>query len=140
VTPVPSAIARPLVASLVQEAVCREHDIGRYVPDPVNGLTGVDEAIRPALSQTHHADVPTRWSTAVWPDASRALPTDPHWAGGSTYTDVRERRVAAPPDLLWSVIEGIGGEHGWHSLPLALVGPRPIGPARRRRGTAPRPA
>jgi hypothetical protein len=64
VTPVPSAIARPLVASLVQEAVCREQDIGRYVPDPLNGLTGVDEAIQLALSQTHEADVPTRWSTA----------------------------------------------------------------------------
>jgi uncharacterized protein YbjT (DUF2867 family) len=119
VTPVPSAIARPLVAGLVQKAICREHDIGRYVLDPVGGLTGVDEAIRLALRQTHDADVPTRWSTAVWPDASRALPTDPHWAGGSTYADVRERRVAAPPDLLWSVIEGIGGKHGWYSFPLA---------------------
>jgi Protein of unknown function (DUF2867) len=85
----------------------------------VNGLTGVNEAIRLALHQTHHADVPTRWSTAVWPDASRPLPTDPRWAGGSTYTDIRERRVAAPQDLLWSVIEGIGGEHGWYSFPLA---------------------
>jgi hypothetical protein len=119
VTPVPGAIARPLVASLIQEAVCREHDIGRYVPDPANGLTGVDEAIRLALRQTHDGDVPTRRSTAIWPDASRALPTDPHWAGGSTYTDIRERRVAAPADLLWSVIEGIGGEHGWYSFPLA---------------------
>ena len=119
VTPVPSAIARPLVASLVQEAVCREHDIGRYVPDPVDGLTGFEDAVRLALRQTTDADVPTRWSTAVWPDASRALPTDPQWAGGSTYADVRERRVAAPPERLWSVIEGIGGERGWYSFPLA---------------------
>jgi uncharacterized protein YbjT (DUF2867 family) len=119
VTPVPSGIARPLVASLVHEAVCREHDIGRYVPDPAGGLTGFYEAVRLALRQTHDADVPTHWSTAVWPDASRALPTDPPWAGDSTYTDVRERPVAAAPARLWSVIEGIGGEHGWYSFPLA---------------------
>jgi hypothetical protein len=58
VTPVPRAIARPLVASLVQEAVCREHDIGRYVPDPVNGLTGVDEAIRSGTSTAPRSAYP----------------------------------------------------------------------------------
>ena len=129
VTPVPGAIARPLVASLIHEAVRREHDIDRYVPDPADGLTGFDEAVRLAwagrrgheweLRQIHDADVPTRWSTAVWPHASKALPTDPQWAGGSTYTDVRERLVAASPERLWSVIEGIGGERGWYSFPLA---------------------
>src|SRR5581483_10094560 len=40
VTPVPDAIARPLVASLVHEAVCGEHDIAAFVPDPPGGLTG----------------------------------------------------------------------------------------------------
>jgi uncharacterized protein YbjT (DUF2867 family) len=119
VTPVPSGIARPLVASLVHEAFCREHDIARYVPDPAGGLTGFEEAVRLALRQIHEADVPTRWSTAVWPDASRALPTDPDWTGGSTYTDVRECAVDAPPGRLWRVIEGIGGERGWYSFPLA---------------------
>lgn len=34
VTPVPAAIARPLVESLRNETVCREHDIAAYVPDP----------------------------------------------------------------------------------------------------------
>jgi hypothetical protein len=119
VTPVPSAIARPLVAGLIHEAVRGEHDIDRYVPDPAGGLTGFDEAVRLALRQIHDADVSTRWSTAVWPHASKALPTDPGWAGGSTYTDVRERLVAASPGRLWGVIEGIGGERGWYSFPLA---------------------
>ncbi len=34
VTPVPSSIARPLVESLVNEVVCKEHDVARYIPDP----------------------------------------------------------------------------------------------------------
>jgi hypothetical protein len=119
VTPVPGTIAKPLVASLVSEAVCGERDIARYVPDPPEGLIGVDEAIRRALRRTAAADVPTRWSTAVWPDASLALPTDPDWSGGSTYLDERQREVAASAQRLWAVIEGIGGERGWYSFPLA---------------------
>jgi hypothetical protein len=50
---------------------------------------------------------------------SDPLPTDPGWAGGSLYTDDRELAVDAPRAALWRVIEGIGGEHGWYSFPLA---------------------
>lgn len=62
----------------------------------------------------------TRWSSASVPGApSDPLPTDPHWAGGSLYSDDRECRVDASPGALWRVIEGIGGENGWYSFPLA---------------------
>ncbi|WP_416902626.1 SDR family oxidoreductase [Micromonospora echinospora] len=120
VTPVPNRIARPLVESLVHEAVAREHDIARYVPDPPGGLTGFDDAVRLALARVRDAEVETRWSTASGPDApAEPLPSDPQWSGGSVYTDLRSRRVAAPPDALWQVVEGVGGDHGWYSFPLA---------------------
>ncbi|MDO3702233.1 SDR family oxidoreductase [Micromonospora sp. C28SCA-DRY-2] len=120
ITPVPNAIARPLVESLVHEAVAREHDIARYVPDPPAGLTGFDQAVELALAKVRDAAVETRWSNASGPDApAEPLPSDPKWSGGTTYTDERERAVAAPPDVLWRVIEGVGGEHGWYSFPLA---------------------
>ncbi|MEV7226701.1 SDR family oxidoreductase [Polymorphospora sp. NPDC051019] len=120
VTPVPGSIARPLVDSLVHEAVAHEHDIARYVPDPPGGPIGFDEAVRLALAKIRDAEVETRWSTATWPTApAEPLPTDPGWSGGSLYTDVREREVAAAPATLWRVIEGVGGEHGWYSFPLA---------------------
>ncbi|MFI6822135.1 SDR family oxidoreductase [Micromonospora sp. NPDC050187] len=120
VTPVPNRIARPLVESLVHEAVAHEHDIARYVPDPPGGLTGFDDAVRLALARVRDAEVETRWSTASGPDApAEPLPSDPGWSGGSVYTDLRSRRVDAPPDALWRVIEGVGGEHGWYSFPLA---------------------
>ena len=38
------------------------------------------------------------------------MPTDPDWAGGTLYVDERSRLVDAPPDVLWAVIEGIGGD------------------------------
>jgi hypothetical protein len=120
VTPVPNSIARPLVESLRHEVVCREDDVRRYVPDPPDGLLGFDRAVELALQRIQEADVVTRWSSASTPGApSDPLPSDPDWAGGSLYVDRRERDVAAEPAALWRVIEGVGGEHGWYSFPLA---------------------
>ncbi len=83
----------------------------------------------------------TRWSSASTPGApSDPLPTDPGWAGGSLYIDRRTRAVDAPPEALWEVIEGIGGENGWYSLPVAWRGPWRAGPAGRRGGPAPGPS
>lgn len=120
VTPVPAQLARPLVHSLSNEVVCREHDIADFVPDPPEGLLGVDDAVRLALQRVQEAAVTTRWSDAPWPGApSDPLPTDPDWAGGSLYRDIRSRVVHAPIDAVWRHIERIGGETGWHSMPVA---------------------
>ena len=120
VTPVPAALARPLVESLVHEVVCDEHDIAEHVPDPPGGLLGFEDALRLALQRVQDADVATRWSSAAVPGApSDPLPSDPDWAGGSLYRDVRRTRVAAPPDVVWEVMESIGGQQGWYSWPLA---------------------
>ena len=78
VTPVPAALAKPLVLSLVNEVVCTEHDIAEHVPDPPEGLLPFDEAVRLALQRIREAAVETRWSSASWPGApSDPLPTDP---------------------------------------------------------------
>jgi hypothetical protein len=120
VTPVPGGVARPLVESLVHDAVAREHDVARYVPDPAAGLVGFDDAVRLALSKIAETDVETRWSTAAWTRApADPLPTDPHWSGGNRYVDERSRVVDAPVEALWTVIEGVGGENGWYSSPMA---------------------
>ncbi|MBB5960526.1 uncharacterized protein YbjT (DUF2867 family) [Saccharothrix tamanrassetensis] len=117
VTPVPRSIAAPLIESLVHEVVCREDDVTRLLPGPT---TGYDRAVELALAKVRDADVETRWSGASLPGApSDPLPTDPDWSGGSSYVDVRERATEASPERLWQVVEGIGGEHGWYSFPLA---------------------
>ncbi|MFF4833821.1 SDR family oxidoreductase [Streptomyces sp. NPDC001315] len=120
VTPVPAAIARPLTESLRHEVVCHERDIVRHVPDPPGHPIGFDDAVRLALRRVREAKVTTRWSSASVPGApSDPLPTDPDWAGGSLYTDDRELTVDASREALWRVVEGIGGENGWYSFPLA---------------------
>ncbi|MFC3739763.1 SDR family oxidoreductase [Paractinoplanes deccanensis] len=117
VTPVPNAIARPLVASLVHEAVAHENDIAEFSADKPLGF---DEAVRHALCKIRDANVETRWADAAGRDAAaEPLPSDPAWSGGSVYVDERSRPVDAPVDALWRVIEGVGGENGWYSFPLA---------------------
>ncbi|MFM9373585.1 SDR family oxidoreductase [Streptomyces sp. Da 82-17] len=120
VTPVPASIARPLTESLRHEVVCDEHDIARYVPDLPGRPLPFDDALALAVRRVREAQVVTRWSSAAVPGApSDPLPTDPDWAGGSLYEDERELPVAASPEALWKVIEGIGGPNGWYSFPLA---------------------
>ncbi|NKX85998.1 SDR family oxidoreductase [Nocardia coubleae] len=120
VTPVPRALAVPLIESLVHEVVCGEHDIAAYISDPPDGLTRYGRAVELALTRIRNAEVPTRWSDAsTYGAPSDPLPTDPDWSGGSLYEDLREHHTSADPDTVWAVIESIGGENGWYSFPLA---------------------
>ena len=117
VTPVPKAIAQPLIESLRNNAVASEHDIEDLLPGE---LCPFDEAVRLALERIGHAEVETRWSGAEWPGApSDPMPTDPDWAGGTAYRDERSVAVDAAASDLWRAVEGIGGERGWYSFPLA---------------------
>lgn len=116
VTPVPRAIARPLVRSLRHPAVCTEHDIAEWIPDPPGGLIDFDQAVALALTRIKEARVTTRWSDAATPGVpSEPLPSDPTWTGGTLYTDLRELRTQASAHDLFAAIERIGGEAGWYS-------------------------
>ncbi|SNQ47238.1 putative nucleoside-diphosphate sugar epimerase [Frankia canadensis] len=135
VTPVPKGIARPLVRSLRTEVIVGDGGaVRRWIPDPADGLLPFDTAVAYALARVRERRVETRWSTAVLPVGTGArgggadwvpgppgepAPTDPQWSGGALYVDEREAAVAAAPERLWRVIEGIGGENGWYSWPLA---------------------
>jgi uncharacterized protein YbjT (DUF2867 family) len=119
VTPVPRSIAVPLIESLVHEVVCHEHDIVAHIRDPEDGLMHYERAVQLALRRIRRAEVPTRWSDATPAAPFDPLPTDPGWAGGSVYEDVREQPMSADPQAVWEVIEAIGGQHGWYSFPLA---------------------
>ena len=119
VTPVPRAIARPLVESLRHPSVCGEHDVAEWIPDPPEGLVTFDQSVALALGRIRDARVDTRWSGASVPGApSDPLPSDPTWSGGSMYEDVREARTDAPPEQVWAAVERIGGEHGYYSADL----------------------
>ncbi|WP_433031586.1 SDR family oxidoreductase [Actinomycetospora sp. CA-053990] len=119
VTPVPRSTAVPLIDSLVHEVVAAEHDIDQFVAPPEGGLTGFQRAVSLALQRISSGQVETRWSGANATYApSDPLPSDPAWAGGTVYTDSRERHASASAEHVWHVVTGIGGERGWYSFPL----------------------
>ena len=116
VTPVPKAIAKPLVNSLISEVVADPNkSIDSLLPKPETGLLPLAAAIKLALSKISDNQVSTRWSdanstTAPWAKAQ----SDPAWAGDKVQCDVRETDSGIPIEKIWKVIEGIGGANGWY--------------------------
>jgi uncharacterized protein YbjT (DUF2867 family) len=114
VTPVPYTLAKRLVASLKNEVVAADDSIRALIPDPEGGLTPFKRAVQLALTKIKDAQVQTRWSDASIPGTpSEPLPTDPDWAGGTLYRDVR---IVHSPDQIedvWKRVEAIGGDHGY---------------------------
>ncbi len=120
VTPIPRSLAIPLVESLQHDCVMKNRDIDTVMPRPANGLTGYPRAVELALARMLADTVETTWVTAHALEApADPLPSDPQWAGHTVYTDVRDRESKAGPENVFKVIQGIGGEAGYYSLPGA---------------------
>jgi uncharacterized protein YbjT (DUF2867 family) len=119
VTPIPRAIARPLVESLQNDCVVKDHAVDALIPPPAAGLTPYRQAVALALGRVRADDVETSWQDAeVSGVPSDPLPSDPRWAGRTVFTDRRTARTRGSAQRLWDVVEGIGGENGWYSSPL----------------------
>lgn len=167
VTPIPARIARPLIESLRHDAVAQEHDIEALLGPPTLGVedaiglaiervrdrevpTRWSDASWPARPPRRRAassgqvspsgQVPPSGRSDDSAPADPFLPTtlDPSWAGGPVYSDERVAEVRAPAEVLWQTVEGIGGDRGWYSLPVAWwvrgVADRVIGGVGLRRG------
>ena len=116
VTPVPTALARPLVGSLISEVVADpKKSISHLIPLPPEGLIDVAGAIELALTNTTGNNVTTRWSDATLPTAPwQKAQSDPSWAGEALYKDTREQITEASIANLWKTVEQIGGDNGWY--------------------------
>ena len=116
VTPVPTALARPLVGSLISEVVADPaKSINHLIPLPPEGLIDVAGAIELALTNTTGNNVSTRWSDATLPTAPwQKAQSDPDWAGETLYKDTREQITPASVESLWKTVEQIGGDNGWY--------------------------
>lgn len=120
VTPIPRALAIPLVESLQHDCVMRNRDIDGVIDRPAGGLTGYRRSVELALAKMRDDTVETTWTTAHALEApAEPLPSDPQWAGHTVFTDVRERETGASPAALFRVIASLGGETGYYSLPGA---------------------
>ncbi|GAA1220472.1 SDR family oxidoreductase [Rhodoglobus aureus] len=120
VTPIPRLLAVPIIESLQFDCIVRDDSISDFIPAPEGGLTGYRASVRLALVKMRDGEVETSWQNATVAGApSDPIPSDPEWTGHTVFTDLRERRTPASPEALWAVVEGIGGENGWYSFPLA---------------------
>lgn len=81
VTPVPAAIAKPLVGSLIHEVVCQEQDLAGLVGLPPHGPTSFEDAVRQALAGPE-SELPGRPEPGEVPPAQLTA-ADPDWAGGN---------------------------------------------------------
>lgn len=120
VTPVPFTLAKRLVESLKHEVVVQPSKINELIAPPVGGLTPFKRAVELALAKVKNANVETRWSDASIPGTpSEPLPTDPDWAGGSLYSDVRTAESNESLATVWRRIESIGGQNGYSTASWA---------------------
>ncbi|WP_353119560.1 SDR family oxidoreductase [Nitratidesulfovibrio sp.] len=112
VTPVPVALARPLIHGLRQRVVCGETRIRDIIPQD---LLPCDEAIRRALDRLRTHAVPTRWTDAGSPAVPEWVACgDAEYAGGHLLGDGWGVRLAATPEDVWKPVERIGGDTGWY--------------------------
>ena len=119
VTPIPRATARPLVESLQNECVMKDHDVDALIPRPAGGLTPYRRAVALALGRVQDDTIETSWQDAeVSGVPSDPLPSDPEWAGRMVFVDARSVTTTASPEQVWAVIAGIGGANGWYSSRL----------------------
>lgn len=120
VTPIPYLLARRLVESLKNEVVMGDNRIKSIIPDPPGGLTGFREAVGLALSKVRLSNVDTRWSDASYPKSpSQPIRSDPEWAGGTVYRDVRTGETADSIETVWQRIQSIGGDNGYSTASWA---------------------
>lgn len=112
VTPVPAYIARPLAEGLKNPAVCTESRIIKIIPQD---LLTCAAAIKIAIDRIQHHKVESHWT-----DAGRMPPvewfnsSDPDWAGGSVFSDVRKVTIEGTAADAWNAIARIGGTTGWY--------------------------
>lgn len=110
VTPVPRALARPLIEGLRSEVVVRGDLALRLFP-AVRPM-GYREALAEALAQLDRGEVESRWTDALATSQGDAPPVVLTSTEGLVL-EVRKLPAAAPPEALYRAFTGLGGGRGW---------------------------
>ena len=114
VTPVPAAVAFPIIEGLKSETICEDDRITAMVPvEPV----GFDEAVRVALEEVRLHEVETRWTNASLPRRDRgrhglsSRPTSRSVMSSGS-------RATRRPGPCSTVSDASGGGVGWYYADL----------------------
>lgn len=113
VSPIPPALARPLICGLKNPVVCKENTIRDIIPQK---LVGCREAIRRAIINSVASRVESSWTDAgMIPPAEWLDQQDPKWAGGTYFEDRGSIDIASNKENVWNILTNIGGKTGWYS-------------------------
>jgi len=111
VTPIDSAISRPLIEGLRSEVICRNELAQRLFPE-IRPMS-FEQALQRALVVPDLADVANRRAEEQFADRNpgsflHRVKEEQGWV-----VDMREGLSEARPSDLFSTVEGIGGQRGW---------------------------
>lgn len=106
VTPIPNALAVPLVEGVVHPVVADTRRAREWFPE-IQPLP-YTRAVKLALERIEAGQVETRWSGALG-DGTSLETSD--WEG--LFREVRSCHVAAEPEAVYRTFSGLGGERGW---------------------------
>lgn len=111
VTPLPPALARPLVEGLKTRVVCEDHRLRVLLP---TRLTSCREAIRLALDTERQQAVETCWSDAgELREPEWVACGDASYAGGTVLSLGCAVRLAAEPAEVFARVKNLGGRGGY---------------------------
>ncbi|MBN1142655.1 MAG: SDR family oxidoreductase [Deltaproteobacteria bacterium] len=116
ITPIPAAVARPLIDGLRNESVVRDPAARRLFPqiEPVGYRTAVERA----LVRLRASRIETTWRDALSTSQSGVAPVILTTQEGMI-VEHRLRAVPAPADEIFRVFTGLGGERGWFYMDWA---------------------
>jgi uncharacterized protein YbjT (DUF2867 family) len=110
VTPIPAAIARPLIEGLRNEVVVRNDLARRTFPDIE--LVRFEQAVREALSNVQAGALETAWSDALSTSQGDIPPVELKTEEGMII-ERRTREFAVSPHAVFAAFTSLGGERGW---------------------------
>lgn len=113
VTPIPSAIAKPLIEGLRNESVV--HDPSARQIFPTINPAGYSVAVAMALTSLQASTIETTWSDALCTSQGDIPPVILTSQEGMIL-EKRLRLVPASPANVYAVITGLGGTHGWYYM------------------------
>jgi uncharacterized protein YbjT (DUF2867 family) len=112
VSPIPVALARPLVLGLRNRVVCKDHRIRKIMP---RELSDARSTIQKALEKVKQQVVDTCWSDAGSIDTPEWIACgDAPYSGGTVFNSAYRIKLRGCPEELWDTVTSIGGDRGWY--------------------------
>ena len=113
VTPIPGAIARPLIQGLGSEVIVDNAEAAKaYGVRPISYET----AVKLALDRTNQGAIETLWSGALAAVPRGTPAADKLRDSEGMLFDRQVRHIDVPPEQVFQALVRIGGEEGWYSF------------------------